>query len=82
MKYYLKDYLKWISKPSYMSKKIFDNDLVAVCKSKVTLTRKRPAYIVMCILDLSKVLIYEFHYDYIRNKYGNSERLLLTDFDV
>ena len=65
-----------------MSKKIFDNDLVAVCKSKVTLTLKRPAYIVMCILDWSKVLIYGFHYDYIRNKYGNSKRLLLTDFDV
>ena len=29
----------------------------------------------MCILDLSKVLIYELHYDYIKNKYGNNSRL-------
>ena len=33
-----KVYLKWASKPSYMSHKIFDNDLVAIRKSKITLT--------------------------------------------
>ena len=58
-----KDYLKWTSKPSYMSHKIFDNDLVAIRKNKVTLTLNKPAYIGMCILELSKVLMYEFHYD-------------------
>ena len=35
----------------------------------------------MCILELSKVLMYEFHYDYIRNKYGNNSRPLFTDTD-
>ena len=35
----------------------------------------------MCILELSKVLMYEFHYDYIKNKYGNNSRLLFTDID-
>ena len=35
----------------------------------------------MCILELSKVPMYEFHYDYIKNKYSNKSRLLLTDFD-
>ena len=50
-----KDYLKWTSKPSYMSHKIFENDLVATCKNKVALTLNKP-YIGMCILELSKVL--------------------------
>ena len=60
-----KDYLKCSSKPSYMSHKIFDNNLVAIRKSKVSLKLNKPAYIGMCILELSKILMYEFHYDYI-----------------
>ena len=52
-----KDYLKWTSKPSYMSQKIFDNDLVTICRIKVTLTLNKSAYVGMCILDLSKVLM-------------------------
>ena len=58
-----KDYLKWTSKPSHMSHKIFDNDLVVILKNKVSLTLSKSAYIGMCILELSKVLMYEFHYD-------------------
>ena len=64
-----KDYLEGTSKPSYMSRKIFDNDLVAIHKNKVIWTLSKPAYIGMCILEFSKVLRYEFHYDYIKNKY-------------
>ena len=60
-----KDYLKCSSKPSYISHKIFDNNLVAIRKSKVALKLNKPAYIGMCILELSKILMYEFHYDYI-----------------
>ena len=35
----------------------------------------------MCNLDFSKVLMYEFHCDYIKNKYCNNSRLLFTDID-
>ena len=35
----------------------------------------------MCILELSKVLLYKFHYDYIKNKYDNKSNLLITDND-
>ena len=76
-----KDYFKWTSKPSYMPNKIFYNDLVAIRKNKVTLTLNKPAYIGVCILELSKVLMYEFHYDYIKIKYGNNSRLSFTDTD-
>ena len=64
-----------------MSHKIFDNDLVAIRKNKATLMLKKPAYTEMCSLELSKVLMYEFHYDYIKNKYGNNSKLLFTDTD-
>ena len=50
-----KDYLKWTSKPSYMSQKIFDNNLVEIHENNVTLTLNQPAYIEMCILGLNKV---------------------------
>ena len=56
-----KDYLQWASKPSYMSHKIFDNDLIVICKNKVTLTLNKPPYTGISILELSKVLMYEFH---------------------
>ena len=74
-----RDYIKWTSKSSYMSQKIFDNDLVAIRKSKVTLSLNFSAYIGMYILDLTKVLIYEFHCDYFENKYVNNTRPLFTD---
>ena len=66
-----KYHLKCTSKPSYMSHKIFDNNLVAILKTKVALKPKKPSYIGICILELSKILMSEFHYDYIKNKYDN-----------
>ena len=48
------DYLKWTSKPSYMSPKILDYYLTAIRKSKVTLRLNKAAYVGMCILDLAE----------------------------
>ena len=73
--------LKWASRPSFISCKIFNEDLVAVHKIKPTLTLNRPAYVGMCILDLSKTLMYDFHYNYIKSQYGDKARLLFTDTD-
>ena len=61
--------------------KLFDNDLDMIHKSKVKLRLKKTAYVGMSILELSKVLIYEFHYGYINNKCGSNSRLLFTDTD-
>ena len=52
-----KDYLKRTSNRSYMSHKIFNNNLVAIRRVKVTLTLNKPAYIGMGILDLRKILM-------------------------
>ena len=73
--------LKWTSKPTYVSSKIFNDNLVAVHKIKETLTLNKPAYVGMCILDLSKTLMYDFHYTYIKNKYGDKAKLFFTDTD-
>ena len=64
-----------------MPHKIFDYNFVVIQKSKVALKLNKPAYTGMCILELSKLLIYKFHYDYIKNKYDNKSKLLLTDTD-
>ena len=56
-----KKLLKMTSKPTYVSSKIFNKNLVTVHKIKETLNR--PAYVGMCILDLSKTLMYDFHYN-------------------
>ena len=73
--------LKLTSKPTFVSSKIFNENLVAVHKIKETLTLNRPAYVGMCILDLSKTLMYNFHYNYIKRQYDDKAKLLFTDTD-
>ena len=73
--------LKLTSKPTYVSSKIFNENLVAVHKIKETITLNRPAYVGICILDLSKTLMYNFHYTYIKDNYHEKAKLLFTDTD-
>ena len=57
------------------------NSLVSIRESKLVWELNKPEYIEMWILELSKVLIYEFHYNYIKNKYDKKSILLFTDTD-
>ena len=50
---------------NYQLEIMFGNDLATICKRKVTLKLKKLAHVAIFILDLSKVLMYELHYDYI-----------------
>ena len=72
---------KLVSSPSFNSFRIFSEDLAAVNMHKTTLYLNRPIYVVFCILDLSKTLMYEFHYNHIKAKYDNNAKLLFTDTD-
>ena len=71
----------YIKTELYVAQNI-DNNLVAIHKSRLAWKSNKPAYIRMCILKLSNVLMHEFHYDYIKNKYDNKSKPLFTDTDV
>ena len=72
---------KLTAKPTFISSKIFNKDLMAVNCIKETLTLNKPAYMGMCILEISKTLMYEFHYKYKKEKYGDKAKLLFMDTD-
>ena len=74
-------FLRQTAKPTFVSCKIFHENLVAVHMKKNFLLLDKPSYVGMCILDLSKVLMYDFHYNFIKAKYGERARLLFTDTD-
>ena len=56
---------KLVAKPNFRSCKIFNENLVSVNMKKTSLTMDKPVYLGMCILDLSKVIMFDFHYNYI-----------------
>ena len=77
----VEDYKKYVSKPSFVSQEIFSKILLIFIKVKPVLTLDKPVYVGFSILDLSKLLMFEFHYKYIELKYDNSTKLLFTDTD-
>lgn len=72
---------KLASKVNFDRCTIFDENLVAVHMRKTKLKYDKPIYLGMCILDLSKTLMYDFHYNYIKSKYADDAMLLFTDTD-
>ena len=68
-------------KPNFESVNIFDKNLIAVHMQKTEIYFNKPVYVGQAILDLSKKLMFEFHYDYIKPMYGYKAELLFTDTD-
>ena len=72
---------KLACKPTFHAFKLFNEDLAAVHMKKSKLKLNRPIYVGFSVLDLSKTLMYEFHYSYNLNKYQEKAKLLFTDTD-
>ena len=72
---------KLAAKPNYDHCTIFDENLVAVHMKKTKLYFNKPVYLGMSILDLRKSFMYDFHYNYIKTKYGYNAKLLFIDTD-
>ena len=67
---------KLSAKPNFNHCNIFSEDLVAIHMKK-KLVFNKPVYLGMCILDSSKALMYDFHYNYIKRKYGDKDNFYL-----
>jgi len=72
---------KLVMKPNYERTTKFSEDLIAVHMKKTELVFNKPVYLGMSILDISKTLMYDFHYNYMKVKYRDNGKLLMTDAD-
>ncbi|CAG2241902.1 unnamed protein product [Mytilus edulis] len=72
---------KYVAKPSFKRFKIFNEHLIGVEMTRVSIELNRPAYLGAQILDISKNLMAWFHHLVMKPKYGNNLELLFTDTD-
>ena len=74
-----KGFLKYTSRPTYVTHKLFDKGFASIYEIKPVLMLSKPIYVGFTVLDLSKWMMYDLHCSFIKNNF-NAE-LLLTDTD-
>ena len=79
MEYFQKDFLKYTSRPTHISHKVFDKNYAAIREIKPVLTLNKPIYVGLTVLELSKWLMFDFHYNFIKKHFDTE--LLFTDTD-
>ena len=62
-----KDFLKYTSKPMHITHKIFGKNFAAIHETKPVLTLNKHIYVGFTVLELSKWLMFDFHYNFIKN---------------
>ena len=72
---------KLTSRPNFDRATIFDRNLIAVHMKRTEVYFNKPVYVGQAILDLSKTLMFDFHYNYIKKKYRDKAELMFTDTD-
>ena len=71
---------KAVSKPSYRQAQIINPDLVMVRAAPQKITLNKPIAVGFCVLELSKLSMYQFYYDYLKPKYENRCKLLSVSY--
>ena len=74
-------YLRTVMKPNFKSGILFGENLMGCEMGKIKVVMNKPIYLSQAILDLSETVMYEFHYDYMKPKYGNDLKLCYMDTD-
>ena len=74
-----KDFLKYTSRPTHITHKIFGKNYAAIHEIKPVLTLNKPIYAGFTVLELSKWLMYDLHYNFIKKSFD--AELLFTDTD-
>ena len=69
---------KLASEPNYHTMKLISENLSIIEMKKVKGKMKKPIYLGLSILEISKIIMYEFWYDYVKQKYGDMVKLCLT----
>ena len=72
---------KLVSEPNYHIMKLTDDNLAIIEMKKVKVKMNKPIYLGLSILELSKIIMYEFWYDYVKVKYMDNARLCYIDMD-
>ena len=70
-----------VSEPNYHATKWFSENLLAIEMKKTKVKMNKPIYLGLSILEISKILMYEFWYDYRKPKYGDNVKLCCMDTD-
>ena len=78
---YRDQFIKRVRLPTFKDSSQFSDHLIAAELTQTVVEMNKPVYLGQAILDLSKIVMYEFHYDYIKPKYGDRAKLLYMDTD-
>ena len=72
---------KLVSEPNYHTMNYISEDLSIIEAKRTKVKMNKPIYLGLSILEISKILMYEFWYDYMKPKYGNNVKLCYMDTD-
>ena len=77
--YLINDFIKYISRPTCVNWKVFENNLAAIHEKKISLTLNKPIYVGFTVLEILKWEMYSFHYKFMIRKVNTRLLFIGTD---